>query len=52
MNAADPDILAEPDGTVRTGKVQPVRDRDIEPLVRQVVETLEEDIVFGYLHPR
>jgi len=52
MKAADPDILAEPDGTVRTGKVQPVRDRDIEPLVRQVVERLEEDIVFGCLHPR
>lgn len=29
-----------------------MRDRDIEPMVRQVVEALEEDIVFGYLHPR
>jgi DNA-binding GntR family transcriptional regulator len=52
MNAPEPNILAEPVGTVHTEKVQPMRARDIEPLVRQVVETLEEDIVFGYLYPR
>lgn len=32
--------------------VRPQRERDVEPQVRQVVETLEEDIAFGYLHPR
>ncbi len=32
--------------------VRPPRDRDVEPQVRQVVEALEEDIAFGYLHPR
>jgi DNA-binding GntR family transcriptional regulator len=46
------DILAEPADTAAFDKVHQMRERDIEPLVRQVVETLEEDIVFGYLHPR
>jgi DNA-binding GntR family transcriptional regulator len=32
--------------------LRPPRDRDVEPQVRQVVEALEEDIAFGYLHPR
>lgn len=45
-------IVTKPVGTVRPDNVQPTRDRDVEPLVRQVVEALEEDIVFGYLHPR
>lgn len=31
---------------------RPTRNRDVEPQVRQVVEALEEDIAFGYLHPR
>lgn len=30
----------------------PVRDRDLEQVVSQVVATLEEDIVLGYLAPR
>ncbi len=34
-------------------RVAPVaRDRDVEPLVRQTVATLEEDIVLGFLNPR
>jgi DNA-binding GntR family transcriptional regulator len=52
MNASKNVVLTEVAGTAGTDKVQPIRDRDIEPLVRQVVEALEEDIVFGYLHPR
>ena len=49
MNAPETHILNE---SAVPAKLQPMRDRDIEPLVRQVVEALEEDIVFGYLHPR
>lgn len=52
MSAPETIILTKTADTTRTDKVQSMRDRDIEPLVRQVVETLEEDIVFGYLHPR
>lgn len=36
----------------RASPIRAQRDRDVEPLVRQAVEALEEDIVFGYLHPR
>ncbi|HEY4541480.1 MAG TPA: GntR family transcriptional regulator [Noviherbaspirillum sp.] len=50
MNAPETVALNEAAAPVET--VRPMRDRDIEPLVRQVVEALEEDIVFGYLHPR
>jgi DNA-binding GntR family transcriptional regulator len=39
------------DATV-AAMLKPVRDRGVEPRVRQVVEALEEDIVFGFLHPR
>lgn len=46
------DILAAEPPMIATTPEPPMRDRDIEPLVRQVVEALEEDIVFGYLHPR
>lgn len=57
MNAAEMHSLSEPSEialaeTVLSDAVQPMRERDIEPSVRQVVEALEEDIVFGYLHPR
>ena len=52
MNAPENHILSELGNSIRTEKVQAMRDRDIEPMVRQVVEALEEDIVFGYLHPR
>jgi DNA-binding GntR family transcriptional regulator len=52
MNATEIAVLAKPAETVIAEPVRPMRDRDIEPLVRQVVEALEEDIVFGYLHPR
>jgi len=51
MNAPEIIPLATPaDNAVEA--VRPTRERDIEPLVRQAIETLEEDIVFGYLHPR
>lgn len=52
MNAPPTSVLAESVDTAVAETVRPMRDRDIEPLVRQVVEALEEDIVFGYLHPR
>ena len=52
MNAPETHILTAAADTIRTEKMQTMRDRDIEPIVRQVVEALEEDIVFGYLHPR
>jgi DNA-binding GntR family transcriptional regulator len=52
MNAPEIEILSEPVDISGSDKVQSMRDRDIEPMVRQVVEALEEDIVFGYLHPR
>lgn len=52
MSAPETLILTEPADTPSIDKVQAMRDRDVEPLVRQVVEALEEDIVFGYLHPR
>jgi len=45
-------ILSEPRGTSEMGGAQPTRERDVDALVREVVATLEEDIVFGYLHPR
>jgi DNA-binding GntR family transcriptional regulator len=51
MNAPETFAL-QPANQPDTEKVRPMRDRDIEPVVRQVIETLEEDIVFGYLHPR
>jgi DNA-binding GntR family transcriptional regulator len=47
MNSELPSPSAETNSPVR-----PPRDRDVEPQVRQVVEALEEDIAFGYLHPR
>jgi DNA-binding GntR family transcriptional regulator len=52
MNAPETKILSEPADIAEIDKMQSMRDRDIEPQVRQVVEALEEDIVFGYLHPR
>jgi len=52
MNAPERNILAAPTQTIATNPAPQPRERDIEPLVRQVVEALEEDIVFGYLHPR
>lgn len=51
MNAPETFTLAAPAETA-TESTRQTRDRDVEPLVRQVVEALEEDIVFGYLHPR
>lgn len=41
-----------PPGNDTANPARQPRDRDVEPRVRQVVEVLEEDIVFGYLHPR
>ena len=52
MNEPETRILTTPTDINDIDKVQSMRDRDIEPMVRQVVEALEEDIVFGYLHPR
>jgi DNA-binding GntR family transcriptional regulator len=54
MNDSGGTALAQPAdaGDDAVAKSRPARDRDVEPRVRQVVEALEEDIVFGYLHPR
>ncbi|MGE4371111.1 MAG: GntR family transcriptional regulator [Burkholderiaceae bacterium] len=55
MNAPELFTLANPSKTTPATTpraARATRDRDVEPLVRQVVEALEEDIVFGYLHPR
>lgn len=51
-NAPDPAQAPEASPHPGPARLHALRDRDMEPVVRHVVETLEEDIVFGYLHPR
>lgn len=58
MTVARSEIVADstesaPQSTVRQrSETTLVRDRDVEPLVRQTVATLEEDIVLGFLNPK